>query len=55
MKLIWNRFVASQMTSAVYDTTTIDFAIEEYVFRATGSVVVFDGIRNLLLCSVKSR
>jgi DNA topoisomerase-1 len=42
-KLIWQRFVASQMTPAVYDTTTLDFAIDDYLFRATGSIVVFDG------------
>ncbi len=42
-QLIWQRFVASQMTPAVYDTTTIDFEIDKYLFRATGSVIVFDG------------
>jgi DNA topoisomerase-1 len=46
-KLIWQRFVASQMTPAVYDTTTMDFVIDEYLFRATGSVVVFDGFHVL--------
>jgi DNA topoisomerase-1 len=43
-RLIWQRFVASQMTPAVYDTTAIDFEIKKrYLFRATGSVIVFDG------------
>jgi len=42
-QLIWKRFVASQMMPAVYDTTTIDFPVGRYLFRATGSVVVFDG------------
>src|SRR5207247_1322478 len=42
-ELIWRRFVASQMAPAVYDTTTIDFEVGRYLFRATGSVVVFDG------------
>jgi len=42
-ELIWRRFVASQMSAAVYDTTTIDFAVGKYLFRATGSVVIFDG------------
>ncbi|MGD8727560.1 MAG: type I DNA topoisomerase, partial [Gemmatimonadales bacterium] len=46
-QLIWLRFVASQMTPAVYDTTTIDFAIQQYLFRATGSVMVFDGFHVL--------
>jgi DNA topoisomerase-1 len=31
------------MAPVVYDTTTIDFEIGDYLFRATGSVVVFDG------------
>jgi DNA topoisomerase-1 len=42
-RLIWQRFVASQMTPAVYDTTTIDLTVGRYVFHATGSVVLFDG------------
>jgi DNA topoisomerase-1 len=45
--LIWQRFVASQMTPLVYDTTTIDFKIDRYLFRASGSVVKFDGFRVL--------
>lgn len=46
-QLIWKRFVASQMTPAVYDTTTIDFDLGTYLFRATGSVIVFDGFHVL--------
>jgi DNA topoisomerase-1 len=42
-QLIWQRFVASQMTPAVYDMTIVDFDLGEYLFRATGSVLVFDG------------
>src|SRR5579883_585809 len=47
-RLIWTRFVASQMTPAVFDQTTIDVGAKgkdggEYVFRATGSVPKFDG------------
>ncbi len=47
-KLIWMRFVASQMMPAVFDQTTIDIAAHgkddaDYVFRATGSVPKFDG------------
>jgi DNA topoisomerase-1 len=47
-RLIWNRFVASQMMPALYDQTTIDVAAKgkddaAYVFRATGSVLKFDG------------
>lgn len=46
-QLIWKRFVASQMKAAVYDTTTLDFEIGKYLFRATGSVLVFDGFHVL--------
>ncbi|HEY9281894.1 MAG TPA: type I DNA topoisomerase [Pyrinomonadaceae bacterium] len=42
-KLIWQRFVASQMTAAVYDQTTIDIEAGRLLFRATGSVLKFDG------------
>jgi DNA topoisomerase-1 len=42
-QLIWQRFVASQMTPAVYDMTIVDFDLGKYLFRATGSVLVFDG------------
>ncbi len=42
-RLIWNRFVASQMEPAVFDVTTADIDAKGYTFRATGSVVKFDG------------
>jgi len=42
-RLIWQRFVASQMTSAIFDQTTIDIQAGRFVFRATGSVQKFDG------------
>ncbi|HUJ18139.1 MAG TPA: type I DNA topoisomerase [Nitrospirota bacterium] len=42
-KLIWNRFVASQMNPAVIDQTSVDIKAGEYTFRATGSVVKFPG------------
>ncbi len=41
--LIWQRFVASQMTEAVFDQTTIDIRAGDYRLRATGSVPKFDG------------
>ncbi|MGD9763395.1 MAG: type I DNA topoisomerase [Candidatus Binatia bacterium] len=41
--LIWNRFVASQMTPAVFDQTTVDIAATDTTFRATGQVMKFDG------------
>ncbi|HXE76528.1 MAG TPA: type I DNA topoisomerase [Candidatus Xenobia bacterium] len=42
-QLIWQRFVASQMTEAVFDQTTIDIRAGDYRLRATGSVPKFDG------------
>ncbi len=44
-KLIWQRFVASQMMPAVFDQTTIDIGAAEYLLRATGSVEKFNGFR----------
>jgi len=37
--LIWNRFIASQMASAVFDITRIDIEAGRYIFRANGSVL----------------
>jgi DNA topoisomerase-1 len=52
-QLVWQRFMASQMAPAIFDTTTVDFDIpsttqpdigrRSYLFRATGSVVKFQG------------
>jgi len=44
-KLIWQRFVASQMNPAVFDQTTIDITAGDYLLRATGSVEKFKGFR----------
>ncbi len=45
-KLIWQRFVASQMVQAVFDQTTVDIvakADRSYDYRVTGSVLKFEG------------
>ena len=42
-KLIWERFLASQMADAVTNTVTIDARCGDDVFRATGETVVFPG------------
>ena len=47
--LIWKRFVASQMNPAILDVTTIDISAEQYLFRATGSILKFDGFMRLYL------
>jgi DNA topoisomerase-1 len=46
-KLIWQRFVASQMNAAIFDQTGVDIeakaANESFTFRVTGSVLKFEG------------
>ncbi len=52
-QLIWQRFMASQMAPAVFDTTTVDYDLAKagvdvktshgYLFRSTGSVIKFQG------------
>lgn len=41
--LIWSRFIASQMASAVFDSYSITVGIGDYVFRSSGSKLVFEG------------
>ena len=41
--LIWKRFVACQMSEAVMDQTSVDISANDYTFRASGSVIKFDG------------
>ena len=42
-KLIWSRFVACQMSDAIYDTISSDILCGDYVFRASGHTVAFAG------------
>ncbi len=53
-QLIWQRFIASQMAPARFDTTTVDFDLSKntanripYLFRSTGSVMKFDGYQKV--------
>lgn len=46
-KLIWERFVASQMAPAVLDTMTVDIRVGDVLFRANGSKVKFSGFMTL--------
>lgn len=41
--LIWTRFLASQMSEAIYDTTSVDIDADGYIFKATGSILKFNG------------
>ena len=42
-QLIWKRFVASRMTNAKYDVTSVDFESAGYIFKASASKRTFDG------------
>ena len=42
-RLIWERFVASQMSPAVYDTLSVKLSAGDYTFRASGSRLRFSG------------
>ena len=53
-KIIWERFVASQMTSAVYKTLTVNItASQDYMFRVSGSKILFPGFLRVLSHSNK--
>ncbi|MBN1038179.1 MULTISPECIES: type I DNA topoisomerase [unclassified Clostridium] len=45
--LIWNRFVASQMSSCVLNTNSIDILNGEYKLKASGSTINFDGFMKI--------
>ena len=47
-RLIYNRFLASQMADAVLESQTILFASEDGVFKATGRKLVFDGFYRVM-------
>ncbi|MBQ7131731.1 MAG: type I DNA topoisomerase [Oscillospiraceae bacterium] len=51
-KLIWERFIASQMANAVHNTTSADINAGEYLFRASGYAVKFDGFTALYEAAV---
>lgn len=42
-KLIWERFMASQMKEADIENTTVNISAGDYIFKATGTVVLFNG------------
>ncbi len=48
-RLIWDRFVASQMAPAILDTVTADLQNGEIIFRASGSNVKFPGFMKLYI------
>ncbi len=48
-QLIWSRFLASQMTPAIFDTMKVDLVHEDVWFRATGSKENFPGYRKVYI------
>ena len=46
-KLIYNRFIASQMAAAMYDTISVDIDVNEYKFKASGQNLKFKGFMTL--------
>lgn len=45
--LIWRRFIASQMAASISDSVGADIKSGDYLFRATGSRIIFDGFRKI--------
>lgn len=41
--LIWQRFTASQMSEALFDSTSIEIKAKEYTFKTNGQIMSFDG------------
>lgn len=48
-KLIWERFVASQMQAALFDTVTADISANGYIFKAYGSIMKFAGFMSIYI------
>lgn len=46
-KLIYNKFLASQMSEAIYDTLSVEIDNNEYTFKASGRTLVFDGFTKM--------
>jgi len=45
--LIWQRFLASQMADAIFDTVSVDIEARSYIFRATGQNIKFPGFMKI--------
>jgi DNA topoisomerase-1 len=52
-KLIWSRTLASQMMPAIIDQTKVDIHANDYTFRATGSIIKFDGFLKVYKTGIK--
>lgn len=52
-KLIWARFVASQMAAAVFDSMQVNIANGDYGLRAGGSKILFDGYQRIYASNIE--
>ena len=48
-KLIWDRFISSQMSDAVYDTVSVTVSANKFQFKANGSTVKFEGFTKIYI------
>ncbi len=46
-RLIWSRFIASQMGDCLQDTVSVDITASDYIFKASGYIVTFEGFTAL--------
>ncbi len=54
-RLIYNRFIASQMAQAVYDTIAANIDINDYTFKANGQVLKFNGFMSVYVESTDTK
>jgi DNA topoisomerase-1 len=54
-RLIWNRYVASQLADAKYKVVTADVEVGDFLFQASGTTMVFDGFTKLYSTELKGR
>ncbi|MBR5520242.1 MAG: type I DNA topoisomerase [Clostridia bacterium] len=54
-KLIWERFIACQMSAAIYDTVALDIGVADYLFRANGNTLKFAGFTALYEDTVEEK
>ncbi|MEI3393546.1 MAG: type I DNA topoisomerase [Clostridia bacterium] len=52
-RLIYNRFIASQMANAIYDTVTANIDVNNYNFRANGQTLKFKGFMTLYVETIE--
>ena len=53
--LIYNRFIASQMATAIYDTTSVDINVNDYIFKANGQTLKFKGFMTIYVEDVDNK